>query len=103
MFSAIASVVAIKWIIEHWIISAAVFVIIVALVVMAGKKRRQRRAAYMALPVLYIGNRDTCVYHSTSCRTLEKANRSNLIAFRTIDEVKRSGYKPCGTCIHNYL
>ena len=102
MFSAIATFAGVKWIIDHWMISAAVFVLIIVLVVLARRRRKQRIAAYMALPVLFVGNRETCVYHSTTCRTLEKENRRNLVAFRTLDEVKRSGYKPCGTCIHNY-
>ena len=67
--------------------------------VMANNNRKKKIAEYMALPVLYVGNKETCTYHDTTCRFLQNANKANLVNFRTREEVARSGYKPCGTCL----
>ena len=79
-------------------IIVAVFCLIVFLIVRAVVKNKQRRAAYLALPVISIGNASTKTYHCPSCRQIENANRNNLIAFRHPSEPVRAGYKPCNIC-----
>ena len=72
--------------------------IVFLLAVIIGVRSKKKRAAYLALPVIYIGNKQTRTYHRTSCRTLSDSNKSNLVAFRHPQEPIKAGYKPCGTC-----
>ena len=103
MFSAIATVIGVSWLIENWKIVLVIAVLIILLIILAVRKKKKRTAAYMAMPVICIGNRETRVYHMPSCRFLHNANKSNLVYFRTNDEIRRSGYKTCGSCMnHNY-
>ena len=98
MFSFIASIIGIKFIIDHltevFLFVAGIIVFIIYIVV----RNKKRRAAYLALPVLYIGNKETKTYHSTHCQMLSKSNPSNLVQFRSCDNPTMYGYKPCSLC-----
>lgn len=86
------------WIQENWKTIVAVLVVLVVLLIYYRQKKKQRRAAYLALPVIYIGNSATRVYHRPSCQKIAGLSQQNAVAFRTQEEVIRSGYAPCGHC-----
>ena len=98
MLSFLATIFSIKFLVENWQVVLAVLVALIIIIIMISRSRKKKRAAYLALPVLYYGNRSTCTYHTTRCSKLEDVNPVNLVAFRHPDEVKRAGYKPCGIC-----
>ena len=94
----IFSLVAVVWIIEHiWLVLGIIAALIVLIIVWAVIQKKHRRA-YLALPVLLIGNKSTKIYHDPYCRKLSNAKASNLVGFRMEREVTRSGYSPCAIC-----
>ena len=98
MFSFLATIIGIGFISEHlteFIIGIALFV---ALIVYLVVRKRKRQAAYYALPVIFIGNKETRTYHSPSCMMLKKANPANLVNFRSSNEPVQYGYKRCNIC-----
>ena len=99
MFSFFATILSVTWLLNHLTEILIFCAALVALIIYIAVRNRKRRAAYLALPIIYIGNRETRTYHNTYCHTLKNASKANLVYFRTKDEVSRSGYKPCGTCI----
>lgn len=98
MFSFIATVISLAWIREHLVLVLAVLAVLIALIVFLVIRSRKRRRAYLALPVLFIGNRSTRTYHASGCPQLARINRANLVAIRTQQDVARGRFSPCGTC-----
>lgn len=101
MFSFIATILSLKFISEHLAEFCIGLVVFIGLIIFLVARSRKRRAAYLALPIIYVGNKSTRTYHLQSCTTLKNVNPNNLVAFRTSQEVARSGYKPCAKCILN--
>lgn len=102
MFAFFATIFSAVWVIDHLKEILIGVAIILALIIWYIVRNKRRRAAYLALPVMYVGNRETRTYHSPSCRMIQNANKANLVYFRTRDEVNRSGYKACGICEKKY-
>lgn len=98
MFSFIAAVVSVVWIQEHLALVLAILAALIALIVFLAIRRRKRRQAYLALPVLFIGNRSTRTYHASGCPQLARISQVNLVAIRTRQDVARGRFSPCGTC-----
>ena len=98
MFTFIATIFSAKFLIENWKIILAVVVGLIIVIVLIVKNNKKKRAAYLALPVIAVGNKTTCTYHRCDCSAVKGANPLNLVAFRYQEEIRRSGYKPCGIC-----
>lgn len=98
MFSFIASFIGVVWLMEHWVEVLIVFVLLIACILIVHHNRKKRREAYLALPVLYVGNKSTHVYHLPSCKYVAGLAPFNTVLFRTQDEVVRSGYSRCNVC-----
>ena len=94
MLSFIATVVYIHWITQNWPVLLIVFLVIFGLIIHHKNKRRE----YLALPVYFIGNKATKIYHKPDCPHLQKTVLANRIAFRLPAETARLGYRPCGDC-----
>ena len=98
MFSFIVTVISLVWIQEHIALVLAIFAVLIALIVFRVVRSRKRRQAYLALPVLFIGNRSARTYHASGCPQLARINQANLVAIRTRQDVTRGRFSPCGTC-----
>lgn len=98
MLTFFAVIFSAAWIGKHLseiLIGLAVLILLIILMV---RSRRKRRAAYLALPVQFIGNKSTKTYHAAGCPQLAKVIPENRIAFRLPEETARLGYRPCGSC-----
>ena len=98
MGTAIMLSVVYVWISEHKTLFFAGLAIFLILIISLILRRRRKRAAYLALPVIYIGNRSTKTYHTPGCRMLSNISPANLVAFRIKGEPERMGYSRCGNC-----
>lgn len=98
MFSLIAYIVSFVWIQQHLAIVLIVVAAIILLISIRIHNNKKRRAAYLALPVQFIGNKATKTYHAAGCPQLPKILPENRIAFRLPAETARLGYRPCGSC-----
>lgn len=98
MFSFFAYLFGGVWIAEHWKIIAAALVVLILLLLIHHRRKKARLAAYLALPVIYIGNKSTHVYHCPACSSIANLAPANTIYFRAVDEVRRFGYSPCNIC-----
>lgn len=98
MVDLILGVAAFVWLQEHLTAVLIVLGVLVALLIWSAWKRKKRREAYLALPVLYIGNTSTKVYHSRSCPQVAKIRQEHRVAFRVKGEPERAGYSACGSC-----
>lgn len=47
---------------------------------------------------VYIGNRNSHVFHSASCNSVKNMSEKNKIVFQSRDEAIEKGYKPCSRC-----
>lgn len=98
MFSFIATIFGAVWISEHWKELVIGLAVLCVLLVILNERKKRRRAEYLALPVLYIGNSTTRTVHRTNCQKISNLSPQNTVAFRSVEEVRRSGYTPCGHC-----
>jgi len=46
----------------------------------------------------YVASNRSDVYHSHSCRWVQKISAENLIGFKSRDEAEKSGRRPCKVC-----
>lgn len=46
----------------------------------------------------YCGNKNSKVFHSSSCSSVTKMNASNKVYFSCREDFITQGYKPCGSC-----
>lgn len=92
---------AVSAVLKYWYIAAALLLVGIIVYMIRSNKQKKAREAYLSLPVLYIGNKQTRTYHVPTCRTLVNLDRSHTVAFRTRDEPAAAGYRPCGTCKPN--
>ena len=95
---AAAAGTAIKFLKDNWIIVAAVTAVLLILVIVFARKKAKERAAYLAQPVIYVGNSGTKTFHCLSCRQANGITDRNKVAFRSREEATSSGYSPCGIC-----
>ena len=98
MFSFIATIISAVWIKQHLVEVLIGLAVLILLIILLVRRSRKRRAAYLALPVQFIGNKSTKIYHAAGCPQLSKIIPENRIAFRLPDETARMGYRPCGSC-----
>ena len=47
---------------------------------------------------VYIGNKNSHVFHSASCNSVKDMKEKNKIEFQSRDEAIANGYKPCSRC-----
>lgn len=83
---------------DNWPRLIGGIVVIVGLVIFLAVRRKKAREAYLAMPVLWIGNAGTKVVHSVACNQVANIARENRVAFRTAAEVQQAGYKRCNIC-----
>ncbi len=86
------------WIIKHWKVIVTVLVVLTLLLLIRHRRKKARLAAYLALPVIYVGNKSTHVYHCPACSSIANLSPANTVHFRAADEVRRFGYSPCNIC-----
>jgi len=98
MFTFFATIFSAIWIQEHWKEVVVGLIVLVALISIIRIRKKRQREAYLALPVLYIGNRSTRVFHTLSCPKIENLAPENSVPFRSRLEIQRMGYKPCSHC-----
>lgn len=98
MFSFFATLFSAVWIAEHWQLVVAVLAALILLAVILHRRKKARIAAYMALPVIYVGNKATRTFHRPGCSKLSSLAPLNTVHFRTVEEVQRFGYSPCNIC-----
>ncbi len=48
--------------------------------------------------IIYIGNKNSHVFHQESCSSVKSMSDKNLVIFLTRDEAIEQGYEPCGRC-----
>lgn len=98
MFSFFATIFSLVWIQQHLPlvigIVAAIFVLFVFLI----RRHRKRIRAYLALPIMFIGNKATRIYHCADCPQLARSIPQNRVFFRLRQESERLGYSPCQIC-----
>lgn len=94
MFTFFAAVVSLVWIQQHLALVIGILAAIIILIIYFVHRRR----AYLALPVLFIGNKATKTFHCLDCPQLARVIPQNKVAFRLPAETARMGYHPCGTC-----
>ncbi len=99
MIAFLGTILGVKFVVEHQTEIIIALVALALLIIFLIVRHRKRRAAYLALPVLYVGNRSTRTYHLPSCQNVKNAKTANLVYFRLQDEPARYGFKPCGNCI----
>lgn len=90
--------VAIAFFKDNWPYIVAVLAVLIILFIVLHIRNKRRREVYLALPVLFIGNSSTHVYHTLSCSKASGLSPNNAVAFRSLDEIRRSGYTPCRYC-----
>ncbi|MBQ1790158.1 MAG: hypothetical protein II008_08275 [Oscillospiraceae bacterium] len=98
MFEFLASLTVIVWIQKHPALTICILVSVIAIIIALHNRRKARIQAYLALPVQFIGNKSTKVFHCLNCSQLSNVAPINRIAFRLPDETVRAGYRPCGIC-----
>lgn len=98
MFGFFAAIFSAAWISKHLTEVLVALVALILVIILMVRRQRKRRAAYLALPVQFIGNRATKTYHAAGCPQMAKIIPENRIAFRLPAETVRLGYRPCGTC-----
>jgi len=49
--------------------------------------------------VVYIGNKDSKIYHTLTCSSGQKISISNRIYFSSKTQAEASGYRPCSICL----
>lgn len=98
MFTFFATIFSVKLLAENWKMIALILLVLLVFIVVLAWRRKKRRAAYLALPVIGIGNRSTHVYHRCDCPKIQSAGPLNLISFRHPNEIAKSGYQPCKYC-----
>lgn len=98
MFSFLAAIFGAVWIQEHKTEVIVALAVIVALVVFLIVRRKRKQAAYLALPVIYIGNKATKTYHCPDCRMVSGIAPANRVGFRLRGEPERFGFTRCGSC-----
>lgn len=98
MFSFFASVFTLVWIQEHLALVIGILAALIILIVLLVIRSRRRRRAYLALPVIFIGNKATRTYHDPSCPQLRRALTANLVNLRLPKEAARFRFTPCGSC-----
>ncbi|MDZ7672808.1 MAG: MBL fold metallo-hydrolase [Halanaerobiales bacterium] len=47
---------------------------------------------------VFVGSKESDKYHYPNCRWVEKILEKNKIWFSSVNDAKKAGYKPCGTC-----
>lgn len=50
------------------------------------------------IEVSYVGNKNSHVFHNSTCSSASSMSEKNKVAFSSRDEAIDAGYKPCGKC-----
>lgn len=48
--------------------------------------------------ISYCGNKNSKIFHKSSCASVKKTKESNKIFFTSKEEYLNNGYKPCQSC-----
>lgn len=98
MFSFIAYVVGAVFVARNWPYVVAALVAIIAFLMYRHRKKKKQLEAYLALPVIYVGNKSTHTFHRPGCSKLSSLAPANTVYFRVVEENRRYGYTPCNIC-----
>ncbi len=96
MFTMIASVVSLVWIQEHLPLVLGILAALIVLIIVLHRRRKKKRQAYLALPVQFLANKSTRVYHAAGCPQLSRVSQANLVAIRLPAETRHM--RPCSSC-----
>lgn len=61
-------------------------------------KQDTKKEATPAKAEKYIGNRNSKIFHNTSCYSAVSMSKVNKVPFRSREEAVQQGYRPCGRC-----
>ena len=50
---------------------------------------------------LFIGNKNSKVYHKPDCASIFEMKEKNKVNFQSAKDAEKAGYSPCGSCIDN--
>ncbi|NUN94546.1 MAG: hypothetical protein HUU16_00080 [Candidatus Omnitrophica bacterium] len=65
---------------------------------LAAPPRPQERSSNDVRSHSVIGNKSSRVYHSASCRHVERIRRENVVQFPSPTSAQAAGYRPCKVC-----
>ncbi len=51
--------------------------------------------------VVYGGNQKLKIYGTLKCRSGKRMKKQNRVFFKTIEEAKELGFRPCGHCLRD--
>jgi len=70
-----------------------------------GKEHTCRYVLYVKLisdngepPPMFVGSRESDVYHDPNCRYVNMINAENIIWFTSAEDARAHGYRPCRVC-----
>ena len=46
----------------------------------------------------FCGNKNSKIYHKSSCTSVNKTKEENKVYFKTLEECQNAGYRPCKIC-----
>ena len=49
--------------------------------------------------IVYGGNRNLKIYGTLKCKSGKRMKRKNRVFFKTIEQAKKLGFRPCGHCL----
>ncbi|TPN86823.1 Ada metal-binding domain-containing protein [Aquimarina algicola] len=49
--------------------------------------------------IVYGGNHNLKIYGTLQCKSGKRMKRENRVFFKTIEQAKKNGYRPCGHCL----
>ena len=58
----------------------------------------QRSLPFDDVESAYVGNKNSHVFHRSTCSSANSMSEKNKVAFSSRDEAINAGYKPCGKC-----
>lgn len=81
-----------------WMIGAAIGLLITVAIIVHYTRKARRAQVQDTRPIIFIGNKQTKVFHFTSCRHAQNISKYDRIGFHNQDEALDLGYHACGTC-----
>jgi len=102
-FVLVVIIVALIWsgvskMLAAWMIGAAIGLVLTIAIIVHYTRKARRAQVQDTRPIIFIGNKQTKVFHFTSCRHVQNISNYDRIGFHNQDEALDLGYHACGTC-----
>lgn len=81
-----------------WLIGAAIGLVLTIAIIVHYSRKARRAQVQDTRPIIFIGNKQTKVFHFTTCRHAQNISNYDRIGFHNQDEALDLGYHACGTC-----